>query len=92
MTECIYRPVYEMLVLNTYVSKLPLNINVDVSIRARCVNFGLSLYLHPNVEYVNSGGWSERSLLLSNWMLSKTSDTDSYIFMAYHIFECEWHF
>ena len=43
--QSLARPAHEILVLNTYASKLPLNAHSDVSSRARGLFLG-SLYFH----------------------------------------------
>ena len=46
-------PVHEILVLLANAQKPLSNAYTDISSRARCFNFGLSLHLHPYHEYMH---------------------------------------
>ena len=48
--------IHEILILITYVQKLPINTHADTSSGARILNFSQSLHLHPYFVYASSKG------------------------------------
>ena len=49
-----YGSAEEIWVLMAYTQMPPLNAHADLPSEVRCLNFGLSLYLHPCIVYSSS--------------------------------------
>ena len=80
----------KILALIAYTQKPPINAHVDISSRARGLNFGLSLHLHPYFVFAISEGCGEGADLPKHWLLNiaistKISYAGPYTFLCYSL-------